>query len=84
MTKPLAQTGRALLLDIHGRMPSIEGGLQAVLAQNRELEQGRESDRATISLLTRTIDRRDRENEALMRMVGRMTCDRLRGKGEKA
>jgi hypothetical protein len=80
MTKPLAQTGRDLLIDIHGRMPSIEGCLQTILAQNRELEQWRECDRATIHLLARTVDRLHRENEALMRMVGRM----LNGKGEKA
>lgn len=78
MTKPLAQTGRDLLLDIHARLPAVEGGMQALLAQNRELEQGRESDRATINLLARTVDRRDREIEVLMQMVGRMTVERMR------
>jgi hypothetical protein len=79
MTKPLAQTNRDLLLDLHARLPSIEGGMQTLLAQNRELEQGRESDRATIHLLARTVERLHRENEALMQMVGRMTSERLQG-----
>lgn len=74
MTAKLAQTNRALLLDMHARLPSIEEALQALLAQKRE----READRATLHLAVLTIDRLLEENAALMQMVGRMTFERKR------
>lgn len=79
MTKRLQQTGRDLLLDVHARLPSIEGSLQALLGQHRELEHARECDRVTLRLAAQIIERLLKENDALRHMVGlRLTYERFR------
>jgi hypothetical protein len=57
VTKPLDQTSRDLLLDIHARMPKIEGSLKSLLDRNRELEQGRDKDEAMRVIGCMTVER---------------------------
>jgi hypothetical protein len=80
VTKPLDQTSRDLLLDIHARMPKIEGSLKSLLDRNRELEQGRDKDRTTIRLLDGIVTRLLREKDEAMRVIGCMTVERMRVK----
>ena len=70
MTKPLAQTNRDLLFDLHVRLPAVEGTLATLLGQDRERLRQIETLTATNQLLAKRLVAELDRSEYLMRMLG--------------